>query len=485
MASFVWTGEPIGCDENIFVTQGMTLEEAFINMATFGCNLQLLPGPQGPAGPAGAIGPVGPAGPAGAVGPQGPIGPSEVIVQNTLFVSKLGNDATALRTRFDKHFLTLAAAKAAALPNDQVFVYPGVYSEGNNPFASQVKYYFYENTAVICPNNCFVDDPVTAVNYYVRGNGRFITTNPGIGGVVFLQNAGSRIDVEFDLMSGAQDGITLSDCFEFRFKGKVLSGTNQYIATIRGGSAGVMDVDDYQGNTVLQQNPIYLRNLTNINSPIVIKGNLSTNASNNAAVMIENSPNVNIDLSGLNIDGSVSPLIPAIRQDSGNLTYSGKITNFDYGILIGVSGGDVKFKIKDSEIICDGQPLLVLNDGADVIGVIDQSTLVKISNVLDVSVATLNKTTGTNKILFNDSRLKNYSPAITSHGLDLQDATIDLQLKDTEIYNIGPGKSINSAVAVNINLLSDLVANQTMHANVTNLIATTQVNITTTDPIII
>lgn len=61
----------------------------------------------GPRGPKGDKGPKGDTGTSGAAGP--------IIVQNTVFVSKNGSDSTGLAERFDKPFLTLAAARAAAV----------------------------------------------------------------------------------------------------------------------------------------------------------------------------------------------------------------------------------------------------------------------------------------------------------------------------------------------------------------------------------
>lgn len=63
-------------------------------------------------GPRGAKGDRGPAGPKGDKGDQGE---SAIIVKNTVYVSKNGNDSTGLPERFDKPFLTLAAARVAAV----------------------------------------------------------------------------------------------------------------------------------------------------------------------------------------------------------------------------------------------------------------------------------------------------------------------------------------------------------------------------------
>lgn len=61
----------------------------------------------------------GPRGPKGDKGPQGPVGPTgsgtAIPVANTVYVSKSGNDSTGLPERLDKPYLTLAAARVAAV----------------------------------------------------------------------------------------------------------------------------------------------------------------------------------------------------------------------------------------------------------------------------------------------------------------------------------------------------------------------------------
>lgn len=57
----------------------------------------------------------GPRGYQGGVGPTGPSGPSNLTIANTVFVAKNGNNTTGLVERLDKPFLTIAAARAAAV----------------------------------------------------------------------------------------------------------------------------------------------------------------------------------------------------------------------------------------------------------------------------------------------------------------------------------------------------------------------------------
>lgn len=66
---------------------------------------------------------------------------TSVNVDNTVFVMKNGDDGTGVRERFDLPFLTIGAAKAAALAGDTIWVYAGIYDE-KDLLKDDVNYYF-------------------------------------------------------------------------------------------------------------------------------------------------------------------------------------------------------------------------------------------------------------------------------------------------------------------------------------------------------
>lgn len=99
-------------------------------------------GPTGPTGPTGAsgtaantgaTGPTGFTGWTGFTGPTGPTGmtgPNATPLGNTLRVDAVyGNDTTAAADRYNKPFLTIGAALAAALSGENVLVNAGTYNE--------------------------------------------------------------------------------------------------------------------------------------------------------------------------------------------------------------------------------------------------------------------------------------------------------------------------------------------------------------------
>jgi len=95
----------------------------------------------------------GPQGPQGEQGEQGDPGicppcPEELFIGKTLYVSKLGDDATAVPYDIANHYLTITAAKNDALPGDTVVVFPGDYPE-HSLFKNGVRYHFMNGARIL------------------------------------------------------------------------------------------------------------------------------------------------------------------------------------------------------------------------------------------------------------------------------------------------------------------------------------------------
>jgi hypothetical protein len=65
-----------------------------------------------------------------------------LLIGNFVFVNPLGNDLTGVRQDFHLPFLTLNAAKNAALAGDTIYVYGGTYNEANQLHKEGVKWHF-------------------------------------------------------------------------------------------------------------------------------------------------------------------------------------------------------------------------------------------------------------------------------------------------------------------------------------------------------
>jgi len=105
-----------------------------------------------------------------------------VTVNNTVFVSKNGNNATGARNDWSKPFLTIQAALAAALAGDTVFIFPGTYAE-----------------AVVMPDK----DNIT-----IRGAGINAVNIAPVAGVPFTWVIGAALMQKFEMSD-----LTLTDLF--------------------------------------------------------------------------------------------------------------------------------------------------------------------------------------------------------------------------------------------------------------------------------
>jgi hypothetical protein len=144
---------------------------------------------------------------------------SSITTSNILYVAKSGNDATALRGRLDKQFLTITNALAQAVSNDVVYVGVGFFDIGTNtltvPSGVHLKgsgwntviscSYADEQTALLKPTtNTIISDlhfiaSATGVFQYAVGKGAL---DSPMGGTNYLINL--RID-------GDSDGIYISN----------------------------------------------------------------------------------------------------------------------------------------------------------------------------------------------------------------------------------------------------------------------------------
>jgi hypothetical protein len=108
-----------------------------------------------------------------------------------VFVDKIyGNDSTGLRERADRPFLTLTAAKLAAIPGDCIVVRPGEYDE-NNLLKSGVNWYFLPGAVVSYTQNsaqAIFDDSDGFSVSEIHGYGSFETLNASTSDVIKLSN---------------------------------------------------------------------------------------------------------------------------------------------------------------------------------------------------------------------------------------------------------------------------------------------------------
>jgi len=152
-------------------------------------------------------------------------GRARMDTENTIWVMKNGVNATGLRNRFDRPFLTIAAAEFVALPGDSIVILPGDYIE-NSLGVNRVTYIrMGANLAATGSNTLF---SINAITCKVRGWGRL---ESDLGTVVVVTNGGSVV-IDGDINSPDGTGVYVidGDCV---IDGSV-SALNDAVGTVNG-----------------------------------------------------------------------------------------------------------------------------------------------------------------------------------------------------------------------------------------------------------
>lgn len=111
----------------------------------------------------------------------------QVNIGKALYVSDLGDDATAVPYDIKKHYKTIQAAYLASGLDDVIVVYPGTYTlNGFNLAKDRLNYFFHPGATVVSNGDIFFLN--ANENCHVKGYGIF--NNNGNGRVV-LQNNGT------------------------------------------------------------------------------------------------------------------------------------------------------------------------------------------------------------------------------------------------------------------------------------------------------
>jgi len=163
---------------------------------------------------------------------------TELNIQNTIYVSKNGDDSTGARNLWNKPFLTITAAKAVAQAGDCIYVFAGVYNEGVNDITASDVYYFYEYGSHVQCFNRAIDDFGLVKNILIDGAGVFEVLNVNFSfGVVGMQNPASTMYFRGDKMLGGGNGFNINNASSFDVEVNTIT-TLQYAINIRGNCRG-------------------------------------------------------------------------------------------------------------------------------------------------------------------------------------------------------------------------------------------------------
>ncbi len=122
---------------------------------------------------------------------------TELMLDNSVFVAKNGNDGTGARKNLNKPFLTIGAAKTVAQSGDTIIVYAGIYNE-LDLLKDGVNYYFYPNAIVETdqPASIIFDDKGLKVVSTITGDVFRLVNGVDADSVIFnISNDDSELTI--------------------------------------------------------------------------------------------------------------------------------------------------------------------------------------------------------------------------------------------------------------------------------------------------
>ena len=412
-------------------------------------------------------------GPAGANGATGPAGPNQLLIENTILVSKNGNNSTGTRNDWAKPFLTIAAANSVAQAGDLVIVYPGTYNEGDVA-KSNVNYYFYKGAVVSSGIAACISDSVgQAKNIFIYGEGDFISTsNRGL----FTQNQDTNIIFRFNHIEGF-DGILVGNANYINIKGSSAKALTQYTVSIRGNSSGVVDIDFYDGSVSSNKGQtILIRNASLDSTPreLFVKGKrlVSNCEFLQGAITTENCDYLTtyVSIDSINhVTSSDSFTTSAIWHQSGRLKVTGAVRSTNnFGVILGNNGGDTILLLDNCQVSSNNSALSAATATANIYAEVINSELNKTSAMTTPTVS-LGATAGPVEVSLIGTGVRNLSTDSAAHGIEITDANPVVRIRDVKIdIASATADSVSSPVARTIFIESILTTNKAMDANVTN-----------------
>ena len=396
----------------------------------------------------------------------------KLTIQNTLYVAKNGDNATAVRNRMDKPYLTILEATNNALPGDTVYVYPGTYNEGSADItASDVQYWYEDGAHVIC-NFEVISDFAQPKNIWVDGAGTFETVGVNFGKApVWTNNALSTIYFRGKELIGRTNGLqllALDPTIPFDIKVDTITTQLQYGVFLRGNIHGILDFNS------INSPPASAIVLSAVGTDLVRReifingGTITTQVTGfgGGAIGTFNMFNTLTHYNNITIEHSVGVNGGLIDIWSGFNYFNNcnGTTNIGYGVRTG-SGNSVN-RFVNCNWVSDHQAFRSLGTtNNEIVGGILQSN----------DVASL---VGTCVLLANTSELDIQGTVIDQLSPNVLHSVIratNNNLRVSNVKMVGDGISIDSAVAQNISVELPCTTNVPVSINITNVVAGTNI----------
>jgi len=400
-------------------------------------------------------------------------------VGNFVFVNPLGNDGTGAREDESKPFLTLNAAKNAAISGDTILVYGGVYNEANQLHKDGVKWDFMGLPTLNLLNSFPFSDGGLDTTIEISGNAIINHTN--VGAVLHITGANTIAHVNFHKVTTIGEwGLAL-------FNGSGVINIETQLTTtlvnrciqLEGNASYTINIDDIFGqSTVGGGQTIHPRG--GYTGFTVI--NATTIRNNNTKNCIEYDYSVITGTVVFNVTDKIykeslvatSNLVAAVNMYGGNAIING---NIDGGVSVGISLQTNNFTrtlTHNGNATNDGSHSVV-DMGADAGFWAGGNTVTTLNGTYTGSNEKVIQSRGVTlpKIIIDGEIKSIYAGVGINYGLFLGAGAGATLLNTLKIVSDlgGTPNGIGATVNKDIKIINNVSSNVDVDANINNLIA--------------
>lgn len=380
---------------------------------------------------------------------------SDILVANTAFVSKSGNDSTGVMGDFSKPFLTIKKAVGACTSNSNhlVYVFPGSYSEASLTIGTDavektgLNYYFSPGVIVVSVGNTFKTSIVGTT--IIRGGGIFQASSD-----VIDSNANCDWDVQctsLQMTGATSSGVFFRGGGTFKLKCSTITSTGGGCVDIRSvTSTGYVECDLFDNQTGAASTPCVKMSLTGTHLWTFYVKELKTmsNAANNCGGVVNIAAAGKIYWKGNIFQNQTvaAGFCAAISVNTGIIVYQGDITTVTGygGICI---SGTLALNNATVRVGGDWAALAILDPPGDGLLIANNCMLVNTS----ATIATISHSAGsTGSMQLGSCLISNLSTNASSRTVQLTNASQALRMNNCNLY-LGAGAGNSIQIDANVN----------------------------------
>lgn len=375
------------------------------------------------------------------------ISSSPIPVLNALFVSKSGNDGTAITGRFDKPYLTITAAQAAASSGQTIIVYPGTYSTATGetfPLGKAGLNYHFINGVVVSSTTSTMWVDTGVISYSISGDGELTSTS----GIIASFTTGGVLTMAAKRLSN-----TSSYSLSSAGASKIYATIQKDITTTTGQCFGIVTAGELYVSAKLVTSAGLIAVSSEVGNIFNLTSNLITCTGNTGAFQLAGTNTINGALTYTGT-GDVFALGGALVNINcySDITHSNSTSLCN--LTIGTTG-NINFYG-----ILNGKGNAIVNGFLGTVSVYNDMT---------TSIATapsISMTSGT--VAVRNCRIKNSDANAASYAITKTTGTLILQ--NAILITSGGTECVHSAAAQNMTVYNS-VANVAVSVNITQKVS--------------